>query len=144
MNKETIIGVIGSGAMGSGIAFVAATAGHSVLLADTNTEQLNKAKKELRAILDKIVAKEKITKETADGIYNRISFVENNSSFSKCGLVIEAIVENLDIKQKVFSELEKIVPAGCILASNTSSLSITSIASACKDTSRVIGIHFFN
>lgn len=130
--------------MGSGIAQVAATAGHSVIVMDTNADQLGKAKKNLRATLDKLSEKGKITKENADGIFNRISFAENNSGFSKCGLVIEAIVENLDIKQKVFNGLEEIVPADCILASNTSSLSITSIASACKNASRIIGIHFFN
>jgi 3-hydroxybutyryl-CoA dehydrogenase len=144
LNKESIIGIIGSGAMGSGIAQVAATAGHHVILLDTNAEQLEKAKKNLRATLDKLSDKGKITKEIADGIFGRINFTTSNSSFSKCGLIIEAIVENLAVKQTVFTELENIVPKDCILASNTSSLSITSIASACKNPSRVLGIHFFN
>ncbi len=144
MNKETIIGIIGSGAMGSGIAQVAATAGHSVFIFDSNAEQLSKSKSNLRASLDKLSEKGKITKEIADGIFSRITFANALSSFSKCGLIIEAIVENLEVKQAVFSDLEKIVSADCILASNTSSLSITSIASACKNSSRIIGIHFFN
>jgi 3-hydroxybutyryl-CoA dehydrogenase len=144
MNNATEIGIIGSGAMGSGIAQVAATAGHDVVLLDTNAEQLEKAKKNLRATLDKLSDKGKITKEAADGIFGRINFTISNSSFSNCGLIIEAIVENLAVKQTVFTELENIVPANCILASNTSSLSITSIASACKNPSRVLGIHFFN
>ncbi|HET6990926.1 MAG TPA: 3-hydroxyacyl-CoA dehydrogenase NAD-binding domain-containing protein [Bacteroidia bacterium] len=144
LTKEISIGIIGSGAMGSGIAQVAATAGHSVILFDSNADQLKKASATLRSTLDKLSEKGKITKENADGIFSRINFANALSSFSKCGLVIEAIVENLEVKQTVFTELEKIVPADCVLASNTSSLSITSIASACKNSSRVIGIHFFN
>ncbi|MDQ3108906.1 MAG: 3-hydroxyacyl-CoA dehydrogenase NAD-binding domain-containing protein [Bacteroidota bacterium] len=144
MNKETIIGVIGSGAMGSGIAQVAAAAGHAVVLMDSNAEQLQKAKKNLRATLDKLAEKGKITKDTANEIFARITFAETIAECSKCGLVIEAIIENLAVKQVVFTELEKVVSQDCILASNTSSLSITSIASACANSSRVIGIHFFN
>jgi 3-hydroxybutyryl-CoA dehydrogenase len=144
MNKETIIGVIGSGAMGSGIAQVAAAAGHDVVLMDSNGEQLGKSKKNLRATLDKLAERGKITKLIADEIFGRINFTETNAAFSKCGLIIEAIVENLDVKQAVFTALEKVMTKECILASNTSSLSITSIASVCENASRVIGIHFFN
>jgi 3-hydroxybutyryl-CoA dehydrogenase len=144
MNKETIIGVIGSGAMGSGIAQVAAAAGHTVMLMDSNAEQLGKAKKNLRATLDKLSEKGKLTRQVADEIFARINFTGTNTAFSKCGLIIEAIVENLQVKQSVFTELEKIVAQDCVLASNTSSLSITSIAAACTTPSRVIGIHFFN
>ncbi|MEO5643844.1 MAG: 3-hydroxyacyl-CoA dehydrogenase NAD-binding domain-containing protein [Bacteroidia bacterium] len=144
MNRETVIGIIGSGAMGSGIAQVAATAGHEVVVMDTNTEQLEKSKKNLRATLDKLFNKGKISKIISDDIFGRITFASTNAAFSKCGLTIEAIIEKLDVKQTVFKELEKIVPADCILATNTSSLSITSIASACENPTRVIGIHFFN
>lgn len=144
MDKNTIIGIIGSGAMGSGIAQVAAGAGHAVVIYDSNEEQLENSKTNLRSTLTKLSEKGKITKEIANGIFSRITFAKKLGSFSKCGLVMEAIVENLDVKQSVFSELEKIVSNDCILASNTSSLSITSIASSCKNPSRVIGIHFFN
>ncbi|CAN5203974.1 hypothetical protein BH09BAC5_BH09BAC5_14670 [soil metagenome] len=144
MNNKTVIGVIGSGAMGSGIAQVAATAGHEVVLYDTNAEQLEKSKQNLRSLLTKLADKGKMSKEVSDEIFSRIEFANPFSAFSKCGLIIEAIIENLDVKQKVFSDLEEIVAEDCILASNTSSLSITSIASACKNPSRVIGIHFFN
>ncbi len=144
MDKETTIGVVGSGAMGSGIAQVAATAGHRVVLYDNTTSQLEKSKKNLRATLDKLSEKGKISKEAADGIFTRIGFSENLSSLAKCGLIVEAIVENLEVKQTIFTELEKIVSDDCVLATNTSSLSITSIASTCKNPSRVIGIHFFN
>jgi len=138
------IGVIGSGAMGAGIAQVAATAGHRVLIYDNNQSALDKAKSNLQNTLSKLVEKQKINQSAADEILNRTKYASNLNEFKNCGLVIEAIVENLDVKQKVFSELETIVTHSCILASNTSSLSIASIASACKKNERVIGIHFFN
>jgi len=138
------IGIIGSGAMGSGIAQVAASSGHQVFVYDNNEAALDKAKSNLETTLKKLVEKQKYTDETASGIFQRTNFISDLKQFKNCGLVIEAIVENLEIKQKLFTELESIVSSECILASNTSSLSIASIASACKDPKRVIGIHFFN
>lgn len=143
-SKESNIGIIGSGAMGSGIAQVAATAGHTVFIYDNNSVQLEKASKALRAILDKLAEKGKLSKEDADGIFTRVHFVAALDKLVSCSLVIEAIIENIDVKQSVFRELELIVKEDCVLASNTSSLSITSIASACKKPGRVLGIHFFN
>lgn len=138
------VGIIGSGAMGSGIAQVAATAGHSVAIYDTNKSALEKAKTGLESTLKKLVDKQKISQQKATEISSLITYVDDLKSFADCELIIEAVVENLEVKQKLFSELENIVSAECILASNTSSLSITSIASACKKTNRVLGIHFFN
>ncbi len=138
------IGVIGSGAMGAGIAQVAATAGHSVVVFDNNSAALEKAKTNLKATLAKLVEKQKIDQGAADTIIRKTNYVSELSTFKNCGLIIEAIIENLDVKQKVFSDLESIVASDCILASNTSSLSIASIAAACKKSERVIGIHFFN
>ncbi len=138
------IGVIGSGSMGSGIAQVAATAGHEVILFDTNPEALTKASAKLQKILNRLVEKERITDAEAKAIFGRIYFVDNLSAYKECGLVIEAIIENLDIKKSVFQKVEAIVPKDCILASNTSSLSIASIAAACERSDQVIGIHFFN
>lgn len=143
-SKNSKIGVVGSGAMGAGIAQVAATAGHNVYLYDNNSTSLEKAKSNLQASLIKLVEKQKLTKEQAEGITNNTHFVSQLNDLSNCDLIIEAIVENLEVKQKVFSELEKTVSAKCVLASNTSSLSIASIASSCKDPSRFLGIHFFN
>lgn len=143
-SQSSCIGVVGSGAMGSGIAQVAATAGHSVVVYDTNEQALQKAKSNLRSTLAKLVEKQKITQQDSDAILGRIDFVSSQEKFSTCSLVIEAIVENLEVKKSVFSSLEKIVSDTCVLASNTSSLSITSIAAACKLPQRVIGIHFFN
>lgn len=138
------IGIVGSGAMGSGIAQVAATAGHDVLLYDSNVMALNSARKNIDAILKRLVEKQKISEEKAEEIFGRITFTENPKTFADCGLVIEAVVENLEVKQDIFKSLDEIVSPECFIATNTSSLSITSIASACKKTDRVIGIHFFN
>jgi 3-hydroxybutyryl-CoA dehydrogenase len=138
------IGIIGSGAMGAGIAQVAATAGHTVFVYDNNQEALDKAKSNLEASLKKLVEKQKLSDLAAKKINDNTQFVNHLYDFKDCNLVIEAIVENLEVKQKIFIELEEIVSETCILASNTSSLSIASIGSACKHPERVIGIHFFN
>ena len=130
--------------MGSGIAQVAATAGHEVMLYDNNPEALTKASAKLQKILNRLVEKGRITDAEAKAIFGRIYFVDQLSAYSECQLVIEAIIENLDIKKTVFREVETIVPKDCILASNTSSLSIASIAAACERPDQVIGIHFFN
>ncbi|MES2284336.1 MAG: 3-hydroxyacyl-CoA dehydrogenase NAD-binding domain-containing protein [Bacteroidota bacterium] len=143
-SKDSTIGIIGSGAMGAGIAQVAATAGHNVILFDTNQIALDKAKNNLENTLKKLVEKQKLTAQSSKGITERIQFASELNECKNCKLIIEAIVENLDVKQKLFSDLENIVSSDCILASNTSSLSIASIASACKNADRVIGIHFFN
>lgn len=142
--KNSIIGVIGSGAMGSGIAQVAATAAHKVIVYDNNQASLTKSETTLQASLKKLVEKEKITADQQTFILANISFVNSLNDLAKCNLVIEAIVENLQVKKSVFSELEKLVSDTCVLASNTSSLSIASIAAACSKPERVIGIHFFN
>ena len=138
------IGIIGSGAMGAGIAQVAATAGHSVIVYDNNQAALEKAKPNLDSTLKKLLEKQKLTEEKAKSILANTQFVNDLNQFTNCGLIIEAIIENIDVKQKLFSDLEAIVSSDCILASNTSSLSIASIASACKKAECVIGIHFFN
>jgi 3-hydroxybutyryl-CoA dehydrogenase len=144
LSKNSVIGVIGSGAMGSGIAQVAATAGNPVYVYDNNENALNKASQNLKNVLQKLVEKQKLSAEESAAIASRIYFVKTLQELSACNLIIEAIVENLQVKKTVFSDLEKIVSADCVLASNTSSLSITSIASACTKPERVIGIHFFN
>jgi 3-hydroxybutyryl-CoA dehydrogenase len=138
------IGVLGAGSMGSGIAQVASQCGHEVVLCDTNATQLEKAQSGLAKTLEKLVEKEKITTADSQAIQKRIQYANSISEFEKCDLIIEAIIENLEIKKTVFSQLESIVSETCILASNTSSLSIASIAAACKKPERVIGIHFFN
>ena len=138
------IGILGSGSMGSGIAQIAATAGHEVILYDKNKEALTKTSKNLRRILNRLVEKGRIDDAAANAIFGRIYLVNNMNAYAECGLIIEAIVENLEIKKSVFQQIESIVRDDCILASNTSSLSIASIAAACEKSERVIGIHFFN
>ena len=139
-----IVGIIGSGTMGSGIAQVAATAGCEVNLYDTNSTALEKAEASLDKILSRLIEKGRIDVEEKSRICSAITYVSSLDELSESDLVIEAIIENLDIKKKVFQELETFVTNDCILASNTSSLSIASIASALENPSRCIGIHFFN
>lgn len=128
--------------MGNGIAQVAATSGHQVIVYDNNAAALETAKATSLKNLSKLQEKGKLA--DAQGIFAQYKYVNDMGMLKDCGLVIEAIVEDLDIKKKVFAALEGIVRADCILASNTSSLSIASIASAVQKPERVIGIHFFN
>lgn len=138
------IGVVGAGAMGNGIAQVAAQSGHTVFVYDTRTEALEMAKGKLVSIMDRLVEKGKIDRETADANVARVHYIDDLQAMRSAGLVIEAIIENLDAKKSVFENLEKVVSDDAILASNTSSLSIASISAAVQKPERVIGIHFFN
>ena len=138
------VGILGGGTMGSGIVQVAAQNGHQVVLVDLNEQILNKSKQQLQKIMNRLVEKERITKEQAENTISNVNYSQDIHDFSQCGIIIEAIVENLKIKSKVFAQLEQIAPKGCLLASNTSSLSIASIGSVLEDPSKMIGIHFFN
>lgn len=138
------IGIVGAGAMGAGIAQVAARAGHRVSVFDTNKEALVTSRKKLEELLNRLVEKNRMSEEDAGHLFNRIVWVSTLEDLAGSNLVIEAIVENLEIKKKVFSELEGLVDQECILASNTSSLSIAAISSSCNNKARVMGIHFFN
>lgn len=138
------IGVLGAGTMGAGIAQVAAQNGHETILVDVNQDMLNKAEANLDSVLSRLVEKEKISADDKINIQGRVSYSTDMSDFQNCGLVIEAIVENLEVKHQVFSKMEAIVSTSCILASNTSSLSIASIGSVLNNPGRMIGIHFFN
>lgn len=139
------IGVLGAGTMGSGIAQVAAQNGHQVILVDVDRFMLQKAEGALEKVLARLVEKGNLSQDEAKAIAGRIHYSTNLEDFKPCGLIIEAIVEKLEIKHQVFEQLKSIVSETCILASNTSSLSIASIGSVLSNTaSRVIGIHFFN
>jgi 3-hydroxybutyryl-CoA dehydrogenase len=138
------ISIIGAGSMGSGIAQVAATADCKVKIFDTNAAALEKADKSLRKILARLVEKGRIDEAKQNSILNNIKYITDLEEIADADLVIEAIIENLAIKKTVFKNIENIVAADCILASNTSSLSIASIAAACEHSERVVGIHFFN
>jgi 3-hydroxybutyryl-CoA dehydrogenase len=138
------VGIIGSGAMGSGIAQVAAQAGNDVKLYDANDVAMAKAMDSIRTGLKKQAEKGKISLITAGNISAKIKTTDRLEGLGDCDLIIEAIIEDLEIKKLVFSELEMYVSDECILATNTSSLSVTAIAAACNLPERVVGIHFFN
>lgn len=143
-SREEIIGVIGAGTMGTGIAQIASTFGHAVYLYDAYPGQLEKSKEGLKKILNRQIEKERMTQAEVTGILDRINFVDHLSDFKKIDIVFEAIIEDLQAKKDQFARLEAIVPKDCILATNTSSLSIASISSALKKPGRFLGVHFFN
>jgi 3-hydroxybutyryl-CoA dehydrogenase len=149
LGPQTVVGVIGAGAMGSGIARVAAAAGHRVVLADAAQGAAQRAQAAIAKGLEREIHRERIDRNTADSIQGRIDFQwaplrEDLSAFGSCALVIEAIVEDLTAKQELFRRLEQFTSNESVLATNTSSLSVTSIASACAAPERVLGLHFFN
>lgn len=138
--------IIGAGIMGAGIAQLAATHEYNVTLVDVNEDILNKAKTAVEKNLNRFfVAKNKITAEDADNILNRINLnVNRDEAVKNVQMVIEAVFEDISLKQQLFLDLDSICDKSVILASNTSSLSITDIASKSKNQERIIGIHFFN
>ena len=146
--SDMIVGVLGAGTMGSGIAQVAATAGHRVILADPFAGAVDRARDGHVKAMAREVEKARLTREQADLILGRIQYLTpatgDYSALAPAGLVIEAIIEDLGIKKATFKGLEAAATDTAILASNTSSLSITAIGSACHRPDRVIGIHFFN
>ncbi len=144
LDKKGAAGVIGAGTMGTGIAQIASTFGHTVYIYDAYPGQLEKSKEGLEKILNRQVEKERMTRAEVTGILNRIHYVDYLTDFKKCDIVFEAIIEDLQAKKDQFARLEAIVPKDCILATNTSSLSIASISSALKKPERFLGAHFFN
>jgi 3-hydroxybutyryl-CoA dehydrogenase len=142
---QKTIGIAGAGAMGRGIAQIAAAAGFNVLLFDANEGAAEEACRSLGATFAKLAEKGKLTFEAAGGAKDRLQAVQPmDGKLAACDIVIEAIFENLEAKKALFSGLESVVTTDCILASNTSSLSITAIATACRHPQRVAGLHFFN
>lgn len=140
----TNVGIIGAGTMGIGIAQVAATNGCKVWVYDANAKQVETATVGLEKTLTKLVDKQKISAEKMTEILTNISIATELKDFKDCELVIEAIIENKEIKTKVFTELEKHVSESCVIGSNTSSISITSLGAELQKPERFIGIHFFN
>lgn len=144
MTNIKTIGVIGAGQMGAGIAQVAAMAGYKTVLFDASSEYLAKGMKGISFQLQKAVEKEKITKTFMDDTLSKITAAGSLKEFSSCDLVVEAIIENLDIKLQLFAELDLILPKDSILTSNTSSISITRIAAGTKRPEKVMGMHYMN
>jgi 3-hydroxybutyryl-CoA dehydrogenase len=138
------VGIIGAGTMGSGIAQVAASADCQVSLFDTKPEALAKSQQKLAKIMNRLIEKGRLTPIAANTIQANIKYVDTLEAMAESELIIEAIVEDPTIKKAVFSTLESLVSRECIIASNTSSLSIASLAATCQHPERFIGIHFFN
>ncbi|TKS56232.1 3-hydroxyacyl-CoA dehydrogenase NAD-binding domain-containing protein [Mesohalobacter halotolerans] len=139
-----VIGVIGAGTMGSGIAQIASTQGCQVVLFDKNPKVLQQSKEKLEKILNRLIEKSRLTEEEKLDIINRITYSKDLKDFKTAEFCIEAIIEDLEVKQQVFKDLEQIISKDAVIATNTSSLSIASIASALKHPERCLGVHFFN
>ena len=138
------IAVLGAGTMGNGIAHVLARAGHQVLLADISQTALDKALETIRKNLAREVSKARLTAEEAQAAESRITLTTSLDSLAGCALALEAATERVEIKAELFRKLDSILPAESILASNTSSISITKLAALTKRPAQVIGMHFFN
>ncbi len=142
--KIQTIGVVGAGSMGSGIANLAALNGFQVILRDIEERYLDNALQRIDQFMSKSVERGKMTEDQKQEALGRISTTTNLEEFSAANVVIEAVIEDIDLKKEVFRELDRIVPEDVILATNTSSMSITEIASVTKRPERVAGMHFFN
>ena len=138
------LGIVGCGIMGGGIAQVSARAGYQVVVSEINEELLNKGLGVINSALTKSVEKGKMSQQDKDASIGRIKGTTNMQDFSDCDLVVEAAVENLDLKRKIFAELDKICRKDAILASNTSCLSIIDMAVQTGKPDKVVGVHFFN
>lgn len=138
------IGVIGAGTMGSGIAQVAATNGFDVVMRDIKTEFVENGFDTIESSLDRFVGKEKMSREEADEVLSNITGTTELDDLVDCDFVVEAAVENMDIKQDIFAELDDVLPEDVVLATNTSTLSITTIASVTDREERIVGLHFMN
>ncbi len=137
--------VIGAGTMGNGIAHTFAQSGFKVNLVDVSQEALDRGLKTITTNLDRIIAKGNLTEEQkAETLGNITTFTALNDAAGSADLIVEAATENLDLKLKIFGQMDELAPAGCILATNTSSISITKIAAATKRADKVIGMHFMN
>ena len=141
---NSTIGVIGAGTMGSGIAQIASQNGHAVVLIDSNEKTLNELNENLKKVLNRLIEKGRINEAESNKIIENITYTTDLELIKSSDMVIEAIIEDLNIKHSLFKSIEAIVSDKCIIASNTSSLSIASLGASLKKPNRVIGVHFFN
>jgi 3-hydroxybutyryl-CoA dehydrogenase len=144
LDSSQSIAVIGAGAMGSGIAQVAAQAGHHVILFDTNAAALERSRDQLSKVAQRLVNKERWTQEQSDAIQQRIQRTESMEEVKPCALIIEAIIEDFNAKKSLLQRIEAMVTADTIIATNTSSLSVTALAGQLERPEQCIGLHFFN
>ncbi|GGC57473.1 3-hydroxyacyl-CoA dehydrogenase family protein [Haloferax sulfurifontis] len=138
------VGVVGAGTMGNGIAQVAAMAGYDVVMRDLEPEYVERGLSAIDDSLSRFVSKEKLTAEEADATKGRVSGTTELADLADCDLVVEAAVENMDVKRDIFADLDDLMPEGVVLATNTSTLSITTIAAATERPELVVGLHFMN
>ncbi len=138
------VGVVGCGQMGGGIAQVCAQSGYPVVVSEINDELLNKGLSKINSFLSKSVEKEKITQQDKDSTLARIKGTTDTRDFGDCDLVVEAAVENMELKKKIFADLDKVCPQQAILATNTSCLSIIDVAMVTSRPDKVLGLHFMN
>jgi len=138
------IGVVGAGTMGSGIAQVAATAGYDVVMRDVEAEFVERGFDTIEGSLSRFVDRDRFTENEADEIVDRIEGTTEMTALEDCDLVVEAVVEDMEIKEAVFDDLDELLPEDVLLATNTSTLSVTSLASTTSTPSRVVGLHFMN
>lgn len=144
LDSSSVIAIVGSGAMGAGIAQIAAAAGHPVTLYDARPDAVEKAIGNIRKTFQMLAEKGRMTSEAAAAASARLRSATSLAEVAGAGLVVEAIVENLEVKCRLFAELEDVVGPDCILATNTSSISITALAASLRIPSRLVGMHFFN
>ena len=138
------VGVVGCGIMGSGITQACAQSGYQVVVSEINDELLNKGLSSISSFLTRGVERGKVSQQDKDSTLARIKGTTNTKDFSDCDLMIEAAIEDMDVKQKIFAELDKICPKDAILATNTSTLSVIKIASVTTRPDKFLGLHFFN
>ncbi|WP_410764730.1 3-hydroxyacyl-CoA dehydrogenase family protein [Haloferax sp. DFSO60] len=144
MNDIDTVGVIGAGTMGNGIAQVAAMSGYDVVMRDLEEEYVERGLDAIDSSLSRFVSKEKLSESEADEVRDRLTGTTDFDALADCDLVVEAAVENMDIKRSIFSDLDELMPEDVILATNTSTLSITTIAAATDRPEQVVGLHFMN
>jgi 3-hydroxybutyryl-CoA dehydrogenase len=138
------VGVVGAGTMGAGIAQVAATEGYDVVMRDIEAEYVESGFDTIESSLDRFVSKDELSEGEAEAAVDRITGTTELSDLADCDVVVEAAVENMDVKQDIFTDLDEAVPEDVVLATNTSTLSITTIASVTERESQVVGLHFMN
>ncbi len=144
MDSIERIGVIGAGTMGNGIAQACAMAGYEVVMRDIEQEYVDRGFDSIADSLSRFVRKERLSQDEADAVEGRVTGTTELADVADCDLVIEAAVENMDVKRDIFAELDELVPEDVVLATNTSTLSITTIANATERPEQVIGLHFMN
>lgn len=142
--KDSVIGVVGAGQMGNGIAQVAAATGFSVVMMDVSAASLQKGMATIAASCDRLIKKQSLTEEQKQTLVARIKTVDNLDALKNCDFIIEAATENIDLKLKIFRELDAVAKSTAILCSNTSSISITQIAAVTRRPAQVVGMHFMN